>query len=271
MSSAKEWSFPPRPETHHVRSILPDLVKPGRLQVAIEAGALLRSDDAGGTWLDRIPSGPKGTHSLAVHPHDPTRLHSAAGDGYFESVDDGDSWRRIVEGLEHQYCWSIALSIADPTTLLLSASKSAHAAHFKESASSFVYRRTGNEAWRQVRDGLPTAQGLRIPVVAASSVEPGLFYASAEGMIWQSVDDGLKWQKVAVQWIDDAAAEHAIDMAIVELESRDVNCSARRSEIGGDLNQLSEGFGLHLLHDLPTMCFNRDLANAELAANLFIQ
>jgi photosystem II stability/assembly factor-like uncharacterized protein len=184
------------------------------LHVAIEAGALLRSDDAGGTWRDRVPSGPKDTHSLAVHPHDPTRLHSAAGDGYFESVDDGDSWRRIVDGLEHQYCWSIAVSIAYPTTLLLSASKSAYAAHFKESASSFVYRRTGNEAWRQVRDGLPP--GLRTPVVTASSIEPGLFYSSAEGIVWQSVDGGLQWQKLAVQWIDDAAAEHAVDMAIVE-------------------------------------------------------
>jgi hypothetical protein len=45
LPSSKEWSFPPRPETHHVRSILPDLAKPNRLHVAIEAGALLRSDD----------------------------------------------------------------------------------------------------------------------------------------------------------------------------------------------------------------------------------
>jgi hypothetical protein len=55
LPSAKEWSFPPRPETHHVRSILPSLRKPNRLHVAIEAGALLRSDDAGATWRDRVP------------------------------------------------------------------------------------------------------------------------------------------------------------------------------------------------------------------------
>ena len=216
LPSAKTWSFPPRPETHHVQSILPDLAKPDRLHVAIEAGALLRSDDAGRTWRDRIPSGPKDTHSLAVHRQDPTRLHSAAGDGYFESVDDGDSWRRIVDGLEHQYCWSIAASIANPTTLVLSASKGAYAAHFKELASSFVYRRTGNEDWRQVRDGLPKPQGLRIPVVAASRVEPGVFYLSAEGEVYRSADEGLQWQKLAVQSNGKPAAEHAIAMAIVE-------------------------------------------------------
>ena len=146
LPSAKEWSFPPRPETHHVQSILVDLAKPGRLHVAIEAGALLRSDDAGATWRDRVPGGPRDTHSLAVHPEEPARLHSAAGDGYFESVDGGDRWRRVVDGLQHQYCWSVAVSLADPSTLLLSASQSAYGAHYKEAACSFVYRRTGNGA-----------------------------------------------------------------------------------------------------------------------------
>lgn len=45
LPSASGWSFPPRPETHHVRYILPDSYAPGRLHVAIEAGALLRSED----------------------------------------------------------------------------------------------------------------------------------------------------------------------------------------------------------------------------------
>ena len=141
LPSAETWSFPPRPETHHVQSILPSLRRRDRLHVAIEAGALVRSDDAGATWCDRVSSSPRDTQSLAVHAQDPTRLHSAAGDGYFESVDDGDSWRRMTDGLEHQYCWSVAVSFRDPTTLLLTASHSAFGAHYKESARSFIYRR----------------------------------------------------------------------------------------------------------------------------------
>jgi hypothetical protein len=54
LPSAAEWSFPPRPETHHVRYILPDPHIRSRLHVAIEAGALLRSEDGGKTWRDRI-------------------------------------------------------------------------------------------------------------------------------------------------------------------------------------------------------------------------
>src|ERR1700721_2353249 len=98
LPSAKSWSFPPRPETHHVQSILPDLAHPARLHVAIEAGALVHSDDAGRTWCDRVSSAPRDTHCLAVHALDPTRLHSAAGDGFLESVDDGAGWKRFVQG-----------------------------------------------------------------------------------------------------------------------------------------------------------------------------
>lgn len=216
LPSSKEWSFPPRPETHRVRSILPDLAKPNRLHVAIEAGALLRSDDGGQTWSDRVPSAPRDTHTLASSPDDPGRLHSAAGDGYFESIDGGDHWRRIVTGLEHQYCWSVAINRADPAIVVLSSSRSPYAAHFKKAANSFVYRRVGNGGWRQLDDGLPKPLGLRIPVITASRREAGVFYLSAEGEVYRSSDGGLRWEKLQVYWKGGERPEHAVDIAIVE-------------------------------------------------------
>lgn len=216
LPSARTWSYPPRPRTHHVQAILCDLAKPNRLHVAIEAGALLHSDDGGETWHDRFPCSPKDTHSLAANTNYPSRLHSAAGDGYFESEDSGESWRRIVDGLEHQYCWSVAAGIAEPATLLLTASKSAYAAHFKESASSFVYRRSGSDSWREVRGGLPKAEGLLVPVVAASIIEPGVFYVSAGRELYRSADDGLQWRKVVAAWNGKTSAEYAVNILIVE-------------------------------------------------------
>jgi hypothetical protein len=41
LSSSSEWSFPPRPDTHHVRWITCHPLEPERLWVAIEAGALV--------------------------------------------------------------------------------------------------------------------------------------------------------------------------------------------------------------------------------------
>jgi photosystem II stability/assembly factor-like uncharacterized protein len=98
LPSFPEWSFPPKPETSHVRWIPPDPAVPGRLFVCIEAGALIRSYDGGETWVDRVSEGPLDTHTLAVREDAPGRLYSAAGDGFFaegggylESPDGGDT------------------------------------------------------------------------------------------------------------------------------------------------------------------------------------
>jgi hypothetical protein len=74
LASASEWSFPPRPDTHHVRWIACHLLEPGRLWVAIEAGALVSTIDGGRTWRDRVPGGPWDTHELAIHRNAPESL-----------------------------------------------------------------------------------------------------------------------------------------------------------------------------------------------------
>src|SRR6516165_11924839 len=50
-----------------------------------------------------------------------------------------------------------------------------------------------------------------------------------------------------------------------------VDCLTCGPELGSHPYQVSEGIRLHLLHDLPSMCLYCDLANAELATNLFVQ
>src|ERR671913_602262 len=54
LSSSSEWSFPPRPDTHHVRCIACHPLEAGRLWIAIEAGALVSTIDHGRTWRDRV-------------------------------------------------------------------------------------------------------------------------------------------------------------------------------------------------------------------------
>src|SRR5215469_11801023 len=82
LPSASTWSFPPRPYTSHVRDIGLDPNTTGRLYVAIEAGALVRSFDGGYTWEDRRPSGPFDTHTLGLPLQLAGRIYSAAGDGF---------------------------------------------------------------------------------------------------------------------------------------------------------------------------------------------
>jgi hypothetical protein len=115
LKSSSSWSFPPRPWTSHVRWIESDKTKPGYVYAAIEAGVLVQSHDGGRIW----PGGPYDTHTLATHKQMPGRLYSAAGDGYFESYDYGQTWKRLVAGLgDYDYLFSVAVDSADPQTVL---------------------------------------------------------------------------------------------------------------------------------------------------------
>jgi hypothetical protein len=67
-----------------------------------------------------------------------------------------------------------------------------------------------------VEDGLPDPRGVRIPVLAASRIEPGVFYCCAEGAVYRSEDGGVKWQKLSIQWDGEASNEHPLKMEIAE-------------------------------------------------------
>lgn len=201
LPSAPTWSFPPQPDTSHVRWITLDPAASDRLYVCIEAGALVRSTDGGRTWTDRVPDGPMDTHTLAVHPDAPGRLYSAAGDGlwmpgrgYNESRDGGDTWERPDEGLERHYLYGLAVDPGDPDTMLVSAADSAFTAHNPMIADSTIYRRSGQGRWREVRAGLPEPKGTLRALLAANVDEAGVFYAASNRGVFRSVDGGLSWE-----------------------------------------------------------------------------
>jgi len=192
LPSSDEWSFPPRPDTHHVRWLQPDAHDSARWYAAIEAGALVRTPDAGETWVDRVPGGPRDTHGMAVHGDAPGRLYAAAGDGYFESTDGGETWERRREGLDHTYCWSVAVDPADPDHRLVSAASGARSAH-SPPGEGYVYRRTGDR-WERV-DGLPTGRGVFRQVLAVRED----FWALTNRGLYRSAG-GKRWERVPMPW-----------------------------------------------------------------------
>jgi len=200
LPSAPTWSFPPRPETHHVRWIAPDPARPGRLYVAIEAGALVHSADGGETWHDRVRGGPYDTHTLAVHPHAPDRLYSAAGDGYFESRDGGASWRSPEEGLRHGYLFGVAADPGDPETVVVSAAAGPGSAYVAARATTYLYRRQGPGPWGLLREGLPDARRTTITVLATHPQAPGVVYAANNRGVFRSRDGGARWTALELPW-----------------------------------------------------------------------
>ena len=207
LPSAPTWSFPPRPDTSHVRWITLDPAVPGRVYVCIEAGALVRSADGGRTWTDRVEGGPWDTHTLAAHSAAPGRLYSAAGDGfmapgrgYNESRDRGETWAQPDDGIERHYLYGMAVDPGDPDTILVSAAVSPMAAHDYRAADATVYRRSGGGPWREVREGLPDPAGSTRAMLASNPAEPGVFYAAGNRGLFRSADAGATWERLPVPW-----------------------------------------------------------------------
>lgn len=215
LPSAPEWSFPPRPGTHHVRWIECDPHKAGRLYVSIEAGALIRSMNGGRTWEDRKEDGPRDAHRIGTHPQAKDRVYAAAGEGYFESRDGGESWGQWGAGLEDRYCWSLAVDQRDPDTVLVSASPGPTFAHDPKAAESRIYRRARGVTWEPVTDGLPPAIGTTAPILAIDPVEPGVFYAASNRGVYRSTDGGHRWEALPIAWSEGDSARRIRALLVV--------------------------------------------------------
>ena len=201
LPSSNSWSFPPRPETSHVRAILCDPVKEDRVYAAIEAGALVRSFDKGAHWKDRVAGGPFDTHNLAASRSGPGRLYSSAGDGYFESSDFGETWQRKMRGLAQRYMYGVAVHPSDPDTVLVSCSPGPWNAYNPANAESHIYRNSeGRESWVEVLDGVPKPEGTTASFLIPNENTLGEFYAFNNRGIFVSQDSGRSWRNLEVPW-----------------------------------------------------------------------
>ena len=218
LPSSDEWSFPPRPDTHHVRWIEPDPADPALLHVAVEAGALLRARvDADGSvdWTDRVPSARQDVHTIATHPELPDNAWVAAGDGYAETTDAGESWQHPQTGLDHTYCWSVAVGRPAESTpqVLLSAATSAREAH--RTGESYLYRREGG-AWERLDDhGIPTGEGV-YRAVLASGTEESTFWAANNHGLYHTTDGGDTWAEIDVAWPERVREQTCRGLTIVD-------------------------------------------------------
>jgi photosystem II stability/assembly factor-like uncharacterized protein len=195
LPSASGWSFPPRPDTHHVRWVEVDPHDPAHLYVGIEAGALVQTRDRGATWTDRVPSSRRDNHTLATHPDAPGRAYSAAGDGYAETTDGGETWAHPQSGLDHRYCWGLAVDPGDPDTVLVSAATGASRAHRLSSADAYLYRRRGDADWERLDDaGIPTGEGVTRAVLAGGRA-PGELFAAHDRGLYRTTDAGDSFER----------------------------------------------------------------------------
>ena len=193
LPSAPTWSFPPRPWTSHVRAIALSYSDPNLIVAGIELGGVVRSTDGGETWQDQRPGAQPDCHSLFAHPAAPDLIYEAGGGGFARSTDFGDSWEAADEGMGLHYVWGLAADAADPSLVYASAASGPYQAHGRGSSNATIYRRSGNERWQPVLEGLSA-----FPYALCQDPQtPGMLYAGfGDGMILRGTNAGENWEEV---------------------------------------------------------------------------
>lgn len=167
----------------------------------------MRTFDGGRTWRDRVRGGPYDTHTAVTHPLAPGRIYSAAGDGYFESTDAGDSWSSPEDGLQHRYLVSVAVDPTDPDTVIVFATAGPGSAYSPRRAESYVYRKTGLKRWEQAMSGLPEAESTTVSRFATHFAEPGVIYTANNRGLFRSDDAGRNWKALDLAWPEPGLAD----------------------------------------------------------------
>lgn len=217
LPSEPEWSFPPRPETHHVRTIQPDLHDTEKILVGIELGGVMRSLDSGATWEDRKPGSHHDSHSIKAHPSAPGRIYEAAGEGFAESFDGGDSWEKFNDGLgDYTYMVDVAADPGDADTMIASVATGPYSAYMPERANTRVVRRAGGGDWVFIDEGLPAADGSSVFALLTDSTRSGVFYAVNNLGIYISEDAGMSFEKLDVKWPAEVLEARVLDAVFVK-------------------------------------------------------
>ena len=194
LPSAPTWSFPPRPWTSHVRAISLSHRDPSLVVAGIELGGVMRSPDGGETWQDQRPGAYADCHALAAHPAAPEAIYEAAGGGFAESEDFGDSWSAADGGMDRRYVWGLAVDSNDPSLVYTSAASGPGRAHGGGFSDAAIYRRRNGGRWETLLEGLAA-----FPYALAADPEaPGALYAGfGDGKLLRSPDAGASWDEVA--------------------------------------------------------------------------
>lgn len=215
--SEPTWSFPPRPDTHHVRTIQPDFHNNHGLFIGIELGGVMRSLDYGESWEDRKTGSHYDSHSVKVHPFKKGRIYEAAGEGFAESIDGGNTWSKKNDGLgAFTYMVDVAADPGNSETIIASVSKGPYTAYLPEKAYTHIVRRTEDSDWQLISDGLPYPEGSSVFKLMTDESKASYFYALNNTGVYVSKDAGLSFDKIEISWPEDLYKRRIHDALLIK-------------------------------------------------------
>ncbi len=193
-----------------IHSIVVDPRDSRKVTVAISAGGVWVSDDAGASWSPRT----RGMISTYVPPEqqeypeyqDPHLMVSCLADpdalwvqhhcGVFRSRDRGGQWQAIDNVPPSTFGFAVAVHPADPETAWLVPAESDEIRLPKDGRLSVARTRDGGATWQSLTDHLPQSEAHDLVYRHGLAIDPSgqsLAMGSTTGNLWASADQGDHW------------------------------------------------------------------------------
>lgn len=189
--SSKKWRFY-EPMKPHIRAIA--FNRDGtELHIGIEEGGNLISIDGGHSFEDRTVGADPDVHTILVADKNPNLIFAMTGDGLYRSLNAGIQWERLEEGLDRGYVVPMSTISDDENSLCVGAAGRSPGAWGSHGADAVIYRsEDGGDTWNMSEGPFPL-RGMVVSIVSDMQNRKCLFAGTNDGMILQSVDEGLSW------------------------------------------------------------------------------
>jgi hypothetical protein len=178
MGERLKWGYPVPNVPPHIRDILIDRSNPERLFAAVQVGAVIISEDGGGSWRSADGKLDADVHCLVQDPRDTRVLYASAGGGgaltmqtldqyppplpqgrpLYRSADSGESWECISLDFERTYGVAIRVDPGDSETLLAAVGRGIPpfwAGRPEQADAVVIVSRDEGQTWSQKTEGLP--------------------------------------------------------------------------------------------------------------------
>jgi photosystem II stability/assembly factor-like uncharacterized protein len=219
LPGAEDWTFPPPPHIPHLKSMTIDGGAANSFYACVEQGALLRTADAGVSWVELDSMWQScdevyhDAHRLLIAPWNSQLLLLTSGLGLYRSENGGCSWTRSRQLSQFTKYPDVLVVAPNDKAIFVGGPMDYPVDWFVGNATGTICRSLDEGlTWVPVNRGLPQRGRANIEAMSIASFPGGytLFCGNTDGEIFSSDNRGETWQQIAATGAISKGGHHKV-------------------------------------------------------------